>query len=245
LKQSVLSALTSVNWSPPGISSPLLSSRGINHGFIGTTHRDTIDRLQPHFVRQVHGVNLLQSCDATRFSGLNRPEADALWSNSSQRIAVKTADCLPVFIASESGRIVAAVHAGWRGLTSGIILNVLSQLKHASPKETWLIAIGPAISRESYEVGIEVVQALYNDDCGLTSELASLCVSKGKRDRWHVDLALAAALQCITHDIEPHNIDVMQTCTLKDQSSDGLLWNSYRRDGAGCPSNWSWIEARS
>jgi YfiH family protein len=72
-------------------------------------------------------------------------------------VAVLSADCLPIVLASaEEGRIVV-VHAGWRGLAAGILDRTVDGF--ARP-ETTRAAIGPAIGPDHYEVGEEVVAAV-------------------------------------------------------------------------------------
>ena len=70
---------------------------------------------------------------------------------------ILTADCLPVLIANEQGTEVAAIHAGWRSLASGVIENTLAAM--VSPAEELMAFLGPAISQQHFEVGGEVKQA--------------------------------------------------------------------------------------
>src|ERR1017187_791667 len=72
---------------------------------------------EPLWLRQVHGIEV---ADAARVAGL--PQADASVAARADAVcAVMTADCLPVLLCDEAGTIVAAVHAGWRGLAAGVI----------------------------------------------------------------------------------------------------------------------------
>ena len=68
-------------------------------------------------------------------------------------IAVLTADCVPVLIYDKSKKMVAAIHAGWRGAYKGIIQKVIKYMliKKCKPKNM-TVAIGPCISKENYEV---------------------------------------------------------------------------------------------
>jgi copper oxidase (laccase) domain-containing protein len=75
-------------------------------------------------------------------------------------------------------------------------------------------------------------------------------VAKGKRDRWHVDLQVAAAMQLYLAGISSSNIEIMRSCTRdesfsldQDSSKETTpVWHSYRRDGKSCGSNWTWIK---
>lgn len=90
--------------------------------------------------------------------------ADAVISRSNcVACAILTADCLPILIADRNGRMVAAIHAGWRGLANGIIEKTIAamwlkaQQELAISKPLQLVAIlGPAISTAYFEVGKEV-----------------------------------------------------------------------------------------
>lgn len=84
----------------------------------------------------------------------NRLEGDALVTNKPDLIlGIITADCVPILLADPEARVIAAVHAGWQGATTGIIKNTLTQMKNlgAHPRHV-RAAIGPCIWQESYEV---------------------------------------------------------------------------------------------
>jgi len=109
----------------------------------------------PAWLDQVHGVEVAgpdQLCAADAIT------ADAAYSNRPDAVlAVLTADCLPVALASHDGREVALVHAGWRGLAAGVLERAVERFE-AGPEEimAWL---GPAIGPEHFEVGPEVRDA--------------------------------------------------------------------------------------
>ena len=76
-------------------------------------------------------------------------------------LAIRVADCLPVLIADRKLRVVAAVHAGWRGALARVIEKTVGELRRAlgSRPQDLVAALGPAIGRCCYEVGDEVVDA--------------------------------------------------------------------------------------
>ncbi|MGS2720928.1 peptidoglycan editing factor PgeF [Paraglaciecola aestuariivivens] len=84
-------------------------------------------------------------------------QADASFCTTKNKVcAVMTADCLPILLCDTKGSIVAAIHAGWRGLADGIIQNTVSDMAvKTSNLMAWL---GPAISQQHFEVGVEVKQ---------------------------------------------------------------------------------------
>ena len=95
-------------------------------------------------------------------------------------VCVKTADCIPVLLYDTRKRIVAAVHAGWRGTVSRIVQKTIEQMKPESPSDLHAI-IGPGISLEWFEVGDEVHDAF--KAAGFPMERIAKCF-----DRWHIDL---------------------------------------------------------
>jgi YfiH family protein len=104
----------------------------------------------PVWLQQVHGVTVL-NLDVQNTS----LEADAAFTRKQGVVcAVGAADCLPVLLTDEAGSVVAAAHAGWRGLSAGVIEAALLAMKVRTDKVlAWL---GPAIGPDAYEVGREV-----------------------------------------------------------------------------------------
>lgn len=191
--------------------------------------------VQYQYNKQVHGAVIVEAKHGRDNAAI---EADGLWTKEPGfNIAVRTADCLPVLLTDKGRTMAMAVHAGWRGLTAGILSNAVNLFKEegiSTGKVT--VAVGPAISREKYEVGFDVIESLFQGVIGLSSFEAGLCIAKGKKDRWFLDLQLAALVSLIKNGIFPHNIDIVQWCTFSDTS----LF-SYRREGKGVGSNISWI----
>jgi hypothetical protein len=75
---------------------------------------------------------------------------------------VTVADCLPVLLADRNGMVVAAVHAGWRGLAAGVIqATVIAMRRRAAGSIGQIDAfLGPSIGPVAYEVGPEVLSAM-------------------------------------------------------------------------------------
>jgi polyphenol oxidase len=240
----LISALKQVRWSTTSSTSSLLTELRIQHGFIGTLPAEVTQANPPHHCRQVHGTEIISASALTlpSIENATRTAADGLYSLDGQCIAIKTADCLPVLVAATHSPFTQAVHAGWRGLTSGILFNAVKIAGHYQPVKQCRFVIGPAISREAFEVGPEIVDALKSEACGLLRDSWQLPLSKGKADRWHVDLSLAAVLQLLRSGVEPEHIEVLRACTVLDTKDEKFLWNSFRRQGKGCDSNWSWIQ---
>ena len=99
------------------------------------------------------------------FDGV-KPEVDGLvTSTPGMAVSVLTADCQPVLLADHRARVVAAVHAGWKGALNGVIANAVSAMKSlgAAPDRINAV-IGPSISRPKYEVGEEFEVAFLEKD---------------------------------------------------------------------------------
>jgi len=114
-----------------------------------------------HLVRlhQVHGATVV-----VRRAGQGRPtqpqpHGDIVVSDDpSVVLAIQTADCVPLLIADRATGVVAAAHAGWRGLAAGVPGVAVVALAHefGSAPANLIVAVGPSISAERYEVGEDV-----------------------------------------------------------------------------------------
>jgi len=142
---------------------------------------------EPVWLRQVHGVNVVD-LDATELNeaAIALDPADAAITRRWGRVcAILTADCLPVLLAADTGDVVAAAHAGWRGLAGGVIEATVSVLKVAPDRlMAWL---GPAIGPKHFEVGAEVREALLVGDPG-----AEAAFAPNARGRFMADLGQLA-----------------------------------------------------
>ncbi len=109
---------------------------------------------EPVWLNQVHGTDIVQ----LPYSGTDTPQADGSFSRiPGQACAVMTADCLPVLLCDNQGTVVAAAHAGWRGLAAGVIENTVNAM--GVEPDALMAWLGPAIGPEAFEVGPEVVDA--------------------------------------------------------------------------------------
>lgn len=246
----ILNMLELVSWSPLSNSSKILSSSGYKNGFCGRDDH-SFKTLHLHHVKQIHGTQVIQCSDATSQNAIARADGDALYTTTNHAIAIKTADCLPILVASRDKSLAMAIHAGWRGFTSGIITRAIDVTDRFTQRHSLVVCIGPSISQEAFEVGRDVLDRFINGTCALPSTIWPLAVGKGKTDRWHIDLQLAAVLQLLLAGIKPECIEVIRSCTRnqrtdnenQDKSLNPYAWHSYRREGQSCGSNWSWIKS--
>jgi hypothetical protein len=114
---------------------------------------------EPAWLRQVHGTRVI---DAAGLAA-GEVEADASFATAPGCVCVvMVADCLPVLFCDRDGTRVAAAHAGWRGMSAGVLENTVAALGCA-PGDV-LAYLGPAIGPDRFEVGQEVVDAFTRAD---------------------------------------------------------------------------------
>lgn len=133
---------------------------------------------EPVWLNQVHGVQVV---DAAALGGSGEvPDADASFAQQPGVVCVvQTADCLPVLLCDAAGSVVAAAHAGWRGLAGGVLENTVARMRSAGAGElmAWL---GPAIGPENFEVGAEVKAAFEQHDPRAADAFVARTAAPGK-----------------------------------------------------------------
>ncbi|HEY1562551.1 MAG TPA: peptidoglycan editing factor PgeF [Caulobacteraceae bacterium] len=117
---------------------------------------------------QVHSARVVT---ADRPSGGGRPQADGVVAGTPDLMCgILAADCAPILLAEPQARIVAAVHAGWRGALAGVVeAGVAAMVAKGAARERIVAAVGPCIGPESYEVGLEFVAAFETEDIAFTA----------------------------------------------------------------------------
>ena len=169
---------------------------------------------RPLWLKQVHGNDCVTADLATEGVA-----ADASYTGSRDKVlAILTADCVPVLFCDLDGTEVAAAHAGWRGLESGVLEASVDRFEaHPDQLCAW---IGPCIGASSYEVGADVYDA-FSSACGDDRRF----FHANRPGHWMADLPglVFARLQ----RIGVSNIWASGWCT----ASDPARFFSYRRDG--------------
>ena len=185
---------------------------------------------EPLWLRQVHGTTVVEADTAE-----GNPEADAALARRPGRVcAALTADCLPLLLCDREGTIVAAVHAGWRGLCSGVIEHTLRAMDR--PPQALLAYLGPAIGPEAYEVGAEVRAAFIAADRGGDPE-SEAAFAPGRPGKFHADLYALARRRLARSGVA--GIYGGGYCTYTQRER----FYSYRRDGAtGRMASLIWME---
>ena len=224
-----------IEWCDEGPTIASWTKSGINHGFSGKKFKTPADL---HHLKQVHGVLVRGASKRTASDeSVARMQGDAIYAHQPGiAVAVKTADCLPILFFHKD--LAMAVHAGWRSAAHGIIHKALAfyQSRGISPRKIRM-ALGPCIGPGAFEVGPEVVHQFRRPTCGLSPEELAYCLTKGRADRWYMDLATYGVLIGLSQGLQASQITVMRSCTLTNPG----LWHSYRRDGAKAGRNWSFV----
>ncbi len=173
-------------------------------------------------VNQVHGCHVWQP-PAEPVRPVDAPRADAIATDRpGQLVMVRVADCVPLLISTDDGRVVSAVHAGWRGLIAGVIGAAIESVVSLSGAEVsgLRVAVGPCISAEHFEVGPEVVEVFEN------AGLGGAVVERDGWDQPHIDLPAAVAM-CLEHaGVPPEHVDRSAQCTFANAED----FFSHRRD---------------
>jgi hypothetical protein len=158
--------------------------------------------------------------------------ADAAFTRQRGRVcAILTADCLPILLAADSGDVVAAAHAGWRGLAGGVIEATVKALQVAP--ERLMAWLGPAIGPQHFEVGAEVREAFVKGDLG-----AEAAFVPNARGRFMADLSALARRRLAALGVG--RIYGGGHCTY----ADGDRYFSHRRDGVtGRQAPLIWLES--
>lgn len=176
-------------------------------------------------VKQVHGTDVLV---------LNRPVQegepfdggwDALVTDQPHvMVVVRTADCVPVLLHDPKRKVVAAIHAGWRGAVAGIVPKTVDVMKRrfgTDPAQV-RVGIGPSAGPCCYEVD-EPVLARLRESC---SDWRLIIAERG-RNRALLDLRSLVRRQAESIGVEAANIATAGACTICHPD----LFFSYRRDG--------------
>ena len=189
-------------------------------------NRDRLARLLPggcsvQWLTQVHGTRVIEAGE----EGVE-PEADACWTRTPGRAcAVLTADCLPVLVCSVDAEVVAAAHAGWRGLLGGVLERTIAAMGIAPDR--LLAWLGPAIGPGAFEVGAEVreqfLAAAPAADAAATD--AGFIPNVARPGHYFADLYALARLRLAAAGVR--RVWGGNDCTY----SAGDRYFSYRRDG--------------
>ncbi len=170
----------------------------------------------PVWLRQVHGTRVANADEARRSA--TAPEADAAVARLPGTVCgVQVADCMPILLVDDAATVVAAAHAGWRGLCAGVIEATLDAMRVAP--ERLMAWLGPAIGPRAYEVGDEVRQAFLERDRAAASAFRA-----ARPGHWWLDLYAVARQRLAARGIA--RVYGGDFCT----HADATRFFSFRRD---------------
>jgi len=183
---------------------------------------------EPMWLQQVHGVHVMAAAQRAHYQA--PPVADGCIARQPEVVcAVLAADCIPVLLCDVDGSMVAAVHAGWRGLYAGILAQAVAHMQIDPARlMAWL---GPAISAQHYQVDVDFRQRFIRQraDYGQAFSRHGDCV--------HANLLLLARIQLETLGVE--HVYAEQRCTYAEHEH----FYSHRRDPAsGRQASLIWLQ---
>lgn len=174
---------------------------------------------RPAWISQVHGNGVVDAATV----GADQPVRVGDASIATGRglvCAILTADCLPVLFCDRDATVVAAAHAGWRGLAGGVLEATVAAM--GVPRDRIVAWMGAAIGPQAFEVGDDVRQVFVNQDRGA----AAAFVPQSAPGKWLADIYALARLR-----LKAAGVDAVYGgghCTFGDAER----FFSYRRDGA-------------
>jgi len=167
---------------------------------------------EPVWMEQVHGVGVIKADQGKQIE-----KADASYTDKKNTVcAVLTADCLPILLATMDGSKIAVIHAGWRGLLSGIAANTVNTIGTIN-LVAWL---GSAIGVDCFEVGQEVKDFFIKK-----SEKFTQVFTKINEKKYLADIYNLAKIELTSVGI--NQVYGGGFCTVTDKER----FYSYRRDG--------------
>ncbi len=124
-------------------------------------------------------------------------------------IGVTTADCVPVLLYDKNKRIIAVVHAGWRGTCARLVEKTISKMQetYESDSKDIYALIGPSISPEVYEVGSDLIAPFSNAGFEVNT------IFSERKEKLFLDLWEANRQLLIKSGVPPSQIQVSGICT--------------------------------
>ena len=174
---------------------------------------------EPHWLQLVHGVDVHEVFEPAVASPSEQPTADASVTRAPNAVlTVSIADCLPVLLCDATGSVVAAAHAGWRGLCAGVLERTIERMQ--APPESLYAWLGPCIGPAAFEVGEDVRHAF----CEIRAQAAQHFKPHPQNaGKWLCDLPGLAAQRLRAAGV--NHIAASGLCTASDPR-----FYSYRRE---------------
>ncbi len=217
---------------PPYDSMNLSYTVGDDSGDVARNYENALSHFQIRpeklvKLEQTHNsdVMVIRRDSATRDSATrDSMRFDAVVTNDTTLcLRILTADCVPLLLFDTNNRVLAAVHAGWRGTAAGITkkaVDIMIREFSCNPADI-TAAIGPSIGACCYTISSDVLEMLKAS----VSENTSLCYNI-KDNEIYADLKKFNAAQLVESGIQEVNIMVVERCTC----CAGGLFFSYRKE---------------
>jgi polyphenol oxidase len=141
-------------------------------------------------------------------------ETDALITNQPGIcLCIQTADCVPILLFDPAKKVIVAVHAGWRGTVSRIVEGTIQKMiqQYNSSPENILVAIGPSIGPEIYEVGDDVVKTVKK-----SIPNSEITLSRNNTGKFHFNLWEANKQILLENEILTENIEILGECSFQN-----------------------------
>ena len=173
---------------------------------------------EPKWLSQVHSSRVVRAEDNNA-----EEQADAEFTTAAGiPCVVMTADCVPVLLCDKKGIVIAAAHAGWKGLADGVLQNTVAAMRKEIGDEAEIIAwIGPHIRKDHFEVRDDVADYYRASAVKAAADDALESIGEGV---WHLDLARFAK-----EALKQTGVTEVTDCE-RDTYSDPEHFYSYRRD---------------
>ncbi len=169
---------------------------------------------EPLWLQQIHGNEVIH---ANAKSSQNMVGDAVITTIPNIVLAIQTADCLPVLLCNQSGSVIGACHAGWKGLCNGVIENTLQEMQ-CSPKDM-IAYLGPAIGPNKFEVGADVRDAFISKHTIAASAFVQI-----SNEKWLANIYSLAKMRLSFAGIT--DIYGGDFCTFSDKDR----FYSYRRE---------------
>lgn len=173
----------------------------------------------PRWMSQVHGTSVAH-LDQIPMTTAITADAAVTWQPKTV-CAAMVADCLPVVFADHAGTVVAAAHAGWRGLANGVLEATIASMR--VPPQNIIAHMGPAIGPTQFEVGDDVRDAFVGKDANAGAAFAPIKTSAPPK--YLADIFALARLRMMATGMTASNITGGGHCTVTDETR----FFSYRR----------------
>ena len=171
-----------------------------------------LDPVQIVIPDQTHSNNVVI---CTESGGISN--TDGLITNEKLVLTIQVADCIPIYLVDPVVKIIGLLHAGWRGIANGIVLNGIQKLIQLNANPHNVIALlGPSIRQCCFEVGLEVAR-----------KLDSSFVRNGRKGGRMVKLQGIVQSQLTESGVNQKKIIDINECTF----CLGEKYHSFRREG--------------